>query len=39
MNGGIIQPGCTVPPIAEVKLTSISDLAVIPADGKNYNQS
>uniref|UniRef100_A0A2S2R408 Pancreatic lipase-related protein 1 n=1 Tax=Sipha flava TaxID=143950 RepID=A0A2S2R408_9HEMI len=32
MNGGIIQPGCTVPPIAEVKLTSISDLAVIPAD-------
>ncbi|XP_029343728.1 inactive pancreatic lipase-related protein 1 [Acyrthosiphon pisum] len=32
MNGGFIQPGCTVPPINEVKLTSISDLAAIPAD-------
>lgn len=36
MNGGFIQPGCTIPPIDEVKLTSISDLAVIPADGKYY---
>ncbi|XP_060861551.1 inactive pancreatic lipase-related protein 1-like isoform X2 [Metopolophium dirhodum] len=33
MNGGFIQPGCTLPPINEVKLTSISDLAAIPADG------
>jgi len=34
MNGGFIQPGCTIPPIDEVKLTSIADLAVVPADGK-----
>lgn len=33
MNGGFIQPGCTLPPINEVKLTSISDLAAVPADG------
>jgi len=32
MNGGFIQPGCTLPPINEVKLTSISDLAAVPAD-------
>jgi len=36
MNGGFIQPGCTVPPINEVKLTSISDLAAIPADGNHF---
>lgn len=35
MNGGFIQPGCTLPPINEVKLTSISDLAAVPADGKH----
>lgn len=33
MNGGFIQPGCTLPPINEVKLTSIADLAAVPADG------
>lgn len=36
MNGGFIQPGCTLPPIDEVKLTGISDLAAVPADGKYY---
>ena len=36
MNGGFIQPGCTLPPINEVKLTSISDLAAIPADSNIY---
>lgn len=35
MNGGYIQPGCTLPPINEIKLTSISDLAAVPADGKH----
>lgn len=38
MNGGIIQPGCTVPPFDEVKLTSIADLAAVPADGKHCYQ-
>lgn len=33
MNGGFIQPGCTVPPVNEVQLTSVADLATIPADG------
>lgn len=36
MNGGFIQPGCTLPPINEVKLMSIADLAAVPADGKIY---
>lgn len=36
MNGGFIQPGCTVPPINEVKLTSIADLAAVPADGIHF---
>lgn len=38
MNGGIIQPGCTVPPFDEIKLTSIADLAAVPADGKHCYQ-
>lgn len=37
MNGGFIQPGCTLPPINEIKVMSISDLAAVPADGNtNY---
>ncbi|VVC38884.1 Hypothetical protein CINCED_3A008727 [Cinara cedri] len=32
MNGGFIQPGCTLPPINEVNLMSIADLAAVPAD-------
>ncbi|XP_050443861.1 pancreatic triacylglycerol lipase-like [Adelges cooleyi] len=32
MNGGFVQPGCTLPPVDTIKLTSISDLALIPVD-------
>ncbi|XP_050540529.1 uncharacterized protein LOC126905129 [Daktulosphaira vitifoliae] len=32
MNGGLIQPGCTVPPFNTLKITGIADLAAIPVN-------
>lgn len=36
LNGGLIQPGCKLPPVDQVKLNGIADLAKYPVEGKFY---
>lgn len=35
-NGGALQPKCKIPPFDSVNITSISDLVLVPVEGKIY---
>lgn len=39
MNGGLIQPGCVLPPIDEVNINSIADLGKVSVDGNLLKHS
>ncbi len=37
MNGGLIQPGCVLPPVDAVQLNSVVDLGKYPVEGTGLN--